>query len=168
MIWWKWLLVVAAAPVGTAAIGTAIGAMLPAEHLARVEAILAAPPDRVAALVRDVGGQPRWRGGVTAIEIVERSPDSLVYIERQGSDAIRFAFREERPGALFRNTIADPDLPFGGYWLIALEPAGAGTKIRIEEHGAVTNPLFRFVSRFVFGHEATMKAYLADLERAVA
>lgn len=167
MIWWKWLLVAAAVPVGAAAIVTAIGAMLPAEHLASVEATLAAPPDRVAALVRDVEGQPRWRGGVTAIEIVERRPDALVYVERQGSDAIRFAFREERPGALFRSTIADPDLPFGGHWLIALEPAGAGTKIWIEEHGNVGNPLFRFVARFVFGHDATIKAYLADLEGAI-
>jgi hypothetical protein len=168
MIWWKWLLVAAAVPVGLGLIVVAVGAMLPVEHLARARASLAAPPERVAALVRDVEAQPRWRGGVTAIEILERSPDGIRYVERQGSDAITFTFREERPGALFRSTIADPDLPFGGFWIIALEPAGSGTTIRIEEHGSVTNPLFRFVSRFILGHEATMKAYLADLERAAA
>ena len=111
-------------------------------------------------------GEPRRRGGVTAIEILERSPDGLRYVERQGSDAIAFLFREVRFGALFRSTIVDCGLPFGGFWIIALEPAGSGTTIRIEEHGTVTNPVFRFVSRFILGHEATMKAYLADLERA--
>lgn len=168
MIWWKWLLVVAAIPVGLGLIVTAVGAMLSVNHLARGQATLAAPPERVAALVRDVEAQPRWRSGVTAIEIIERTPDGLRYVERQGSDAITFRFREERPGALFRSTIADPELPFGGFWIIALEPAGSGTTIRIEEHGTVTNPVFRFVARFIFGHEATMKAYLADLERAVS
>ncbi len=168
MIWWKWLLVAAAVPVSLGLILFAVGAMLPVQHLAHAQATLAAPPERVAALVRDVEAQPRWRGGVTAIEILERTPGGLRYVERQGSDAITFEFREERPGGLFRSTIVDPDLPFGGFWIIALEPAGSGTTIRIEEHGTVTNPVFRFVSRFVFGHEATMKAYLADLERAAA
>jgi hypothetical protein len=31
----------------------------------------------------------------------------------------------------------------------------------------VTNPVYRFFAALVFGHERTMKAYLADLQRAV-
>lgn len=166
-MWWKWLLGLAALPVGAAAIVYAVGAMLPRAHVARAEALMPAPPGRVAAMVRDVADQPRWRKGVTAIEIVERREGGLRYVERQGSDAILFDLVEEAPGARFRSTIADPALPFGGHWTIALSPEGAGTRVRIEENGEVRDPLYRFFSAFVFGHEGTMKAYLADMERAL-
>ena len=33
----------------------------------------------------------------------------------------------------------------------------------ITENGEVYNPLFRFMSRFVFGHTATIDKYLEDL-----
>lgn len=165
-MWWKWLLGVAALPAGAAAIVYAVGAMLPRAHVARAEALIPAPPERVAALVRDVGAQPRWRSGVTAIEAVERRADGVRYVERQGSDAIAFELVEETPGARFRSTIADPDLPFGGHWTIVLAPEAAGTRVRIEENGEVRDPAYRFFAALVFGHEGTMKAYLADMARA--
>ncbi len=127
-----------------------------------------APPAAVAALVRDVAAQPRWRGGVTAIEVIERHEGGLRYIERQSGEAILFDFVEEAPGTRFRSTIADPDLPFGGAWTIALAPEGAGTRVRIEERGEVSDPLYRFFAALVFGHDGTMKAYLADMARALS
>lgn len=167
MIWWKWMLIAAAVPIGIGVLVYAVGMALPERHVATASAVIASPADRIAGLIREVEAQPRWRSGVTAIEILERNGDQLLYVERKGGDAITFALREERPGALFRSTIADPDLPFGGYWTIALRPVAEGTAVDIEEHGTVSNPIFRFVSRFIFGHEATMKAYLGDLKRAV-
>jgi hypothetical protein len=67
--------------------------------------------------------------------------------------------------------IADPSLPFGGGWtfdLIAANDAtpgapNASTTLRITEDGEVYNPIFRFVSRFVMGHHATIDAYLRDV-----
>ncbi len=165
-MWWKWAIGIAALPLGSAAIVYGVGAMLPRAHVARAEAVMPAPPEAVAALVRDVEAQPRWRPAVTAIEIVERRPERLRYIERQGTDAILFDLVEEAPGARFRSTIADPQLPFGGAWTIALAPEGAGTRVRIEENGEVRDPAYRFFSALLFGHEGTMEAYLADMERA--
>ena len=162
----KWLLWIAAVPLGAGLLVFIVGSLLPKDHVARAEAIVAAPPAEVAALVRDVERQPGWRRGVTGIEIVRRQGGVLRYIERSGGDAILFDFTEEQPDALFRCTIADPNLPFGGSWTIALAPTPEGTRVAIEERGTVTNPIFRFVSRFVFGHDGTMKAYLADLQRA--
>ena len=103
---------------------------------------------------------------MTAIEIVGRSERALRYVERQGGDSILFELVEEAPGARFRSTIADPDLPFGGAWTIALAPEGAGTRVRIEENGEVRDPAYRFFSALVFGHDGTMKAYLADMARS--
>jgi hypothetical protein len=61
--------------------------------------------------------------------------------------------------------IADKTLTFGGAWTYELSPQGGGTRLVITEHGEVYNPLFRFMSRFVFGHTATLDRYLADLGR---
>jgi hypothetical protein len=60
--------------------------------------------------------------------------------------------------------IADTNLPFGGSWTYELTPGAVGqTKLTITEDGEVYNPIFRFVSRFVMGHEATINRYLSDV-----
>jgi hypothetical protein len=164
----KWLIVGVASLFAAAALILAIGMLLPEDHVARAEALVAAPPDRVAALVRDVEGQPRWRTGVTRIETVERTPGTLLYVEHSKQGAIRFEFSERVPGRRFRSVIADPDLPFGGSWNIELTPRGSGTLVAIEERGSVGDPIFRFFAALVIGHHATMNAWLADLQRAAA
>jgi hypothetical protein len=165
---WKWVLAIAAVPLGAAGLVVAVGALLPRDHVATGEARFAAPPAIVAATIRDVEAQPGWRRGVQAIEVVERRPAGLRYVERSADGAIAFDFAEESPGTRFRSRIADPSLPFGGEWTIALAPDGAGTRVRIEEHGTVRNPVYRFVSAWVIGHDRTLKAYLADLAKALS
>jgi hypothetical protein len=61
--------------------------------------------------------------------------------------------------------IADPKLPFGGTWTYEIAPIPKGSSLRIREDGEVYNPLFRFLSRFVFGHSATIDAYLKSLAK---
>ena len=38
-----------------------------------------------------------------------------------------------------------------------------GSVVTITERGSVYNPVFRFVSRFILGHTATMETYLRSL-----
>jgi uncharacterized protein YndB with AHSA1/START domain len=163
----KWLLVLAAIPLGGAAIVVGVGALLPREHVARGERLLPVPPAAVAAMVRDVEAHPRWRGHVRAVEVIGRSRGGLRYVERSGDGDIIFVMTEEVPDRRFRSTIDDPGLPFGGYWTIGIEPAGRGARIRIDERGHVGNPVYRFFAALVFGHERTMKAYLDDMEAAL-
>lgn len=163
-----WVMIAAGLVVGLGLVVYATGAMLPRYHVARAEAFIPASPERLAALVRAVEAQPEWRKRVTAIEVVERRADGLRYIERQGRDAILFDFAETVPGARFTGIIADPKLPFGGSWTWDIVPEGGGTRVRIVEDGEVRSPVFRFFARIVFGQEATMRSYLADLERAAA
>jgi hypothetical protein len=62
--------------------------------------------------------------------------------------------------------IADPDLPFGGSWTYEIRAAeDGGSVVVITEDGEVRNPIFRFVSRFLFGHTATLDGYLRALGR---
>ena len=57
-----------------------------------------------------------------------------------------------------------PGGPFGGTWTCEIAPVDGGTTLTIIEHGEVYNPMFRFLSRFVFGHYGTQERFL----RAVA
>jgi len=41
------------------------------------------------------------------------------------------------------------------------------TEVTITEDGEVYNPIFRFMSAYVFGHTATIEQYLTDLESRV-
>ena len=50
--------------------------------------------------------------------------------------------------------IADESLPFGGSWTYRVVGNEKGCTLTIREDGEVYNPLFRFMSRFVFGHIA--------------
>ena len=161
----KLVVIVIGAVVGLGLGVFLVGLALPRNHVATAEAVVAASPDRVAALVREVEDQPRWRSGVKDVEIVSRGAEGLRYRERS-DDVIAYLFREERPGRVFRSTITDEALPFGGTWTISLEQSGAGTRVAIREDGEVRNPVFRFMAKFVFGHERTMRAYLADLKQA--
>lgn len=161
-----WILIAAGVPVALAVAVYGIGALLPRDHVASRAATIAADPARVADLVRHVEDQPRWRRGITAIEVVAREGSGLRYRERSADGDILFDFTEEAPGARFRSRIADEALPFGGAWTIDVAAASGGSQVSIEEHGMVKDPLYRFFSTMVFGHTATMEAYLADLRRA--
>ncbi len=145
-----------------------VGAFLPADHIAVGERVIAAPIEAVAARIREVENQPEWRHGVKSIEIVQRAPEELRYREIGANGTILFRFREEERDRRFESTIADDALPFGGRWLITLDPANGGTRVRIREEGLVRPPIFRALSRFVFGPHATLARYLADLESVAA
>ncbi|CAN5834428.1 SRPBCC family protein [soil metagenome] len=141
-----------------AVVVTAIGYALPQGHVATREA-----PALIFSTIADVTSQPSWRTGITRVEVLSHEP--LKWREHEGSDAITFEVVESRPPALLRVRIADSDLPFGGTWTYEVSPEAAGSRLRITENGEVYNPLFRFMSRFVFGHTATIDNYLADLQR---
>ena len=85
--------------------------------------------------------------------------------EHTRQDAITFErINAEQPTRLVTR-IADETLPFGGTWTWTLSPDPGGTRVTITERGYVTNPIFRFMSRFVFGHHATQSDFLRALGR---
>jgi hypothetical protein len=45
-----------------------------------------------------------------------------------------------------------------------LSPEASGaTMVRVREEGVVRAPVYRALSKYVFGHDSTLKKYLADL-----
>ena len=139
----------------------AIGYALPINHMATREARLAAPPERVFSVLRDVEKFPTWRSDVKSVEVLATTP-ALRWRERGDNDITFEMETVEAPGKIVTR-IVDKTLPFGGSWSYDLSPEGGGTRLVITENGEVYNPLFRFMSRFVFGHTATIDRFLDDL-----
>ena len=70
---------------------------------------------------------------------------------------------EDVPAEKLVTRIVDRDLGYSGSWTYQFSAAGNGTRVRITEEGDVSNILFRFMSRFIFGHTSTLEGYLVAL-----
>ena len=160
----SWLLWIGGGIVALCVAVVAIGWALPADHVARVESVVADSPDNVAHRIRNVRNYGAWRE--VTIEVLSEEPGRVRYRETSGGDTMTIELGEARGGWRFTTTILDQDLPFDGSWTIDLTPEGEGTRVVIEERGRVKNPVFRFLSHFVFGHTSTMETYLAALAAA--
>jgi hypothetical protein len=152
----KWLIYGGLAVVIIPAIVVLIGAALPKEHVASRKMVLKASPPDVFALI---AGPSDWRG--VQYELLADNP--LKWRETDSNGAITYERVETVDPARIVNRIADPKLPFGGRWTYEIAPSGTGTELTITENGEVYNPLFRFVSRFIMGHTATIEKYQRDL-----
>jgi uncharacterized protein YndB with AHSA1/START domain len=142
-----------------------VGAMLPKGHVAARRARFSAPPDRVFAIISDVGGTAAWRKDISRIELLPSDDGKVMFREHGGHDAITYRVEALDPPRRMQVRIADTSLPFGGTWTYELAPreGGTATELTITERGEVYNPVFRFMSRFVFSQHATIDAYLRAL-----
>jgi hypothetical protein len=140
-----------------AAILVLIGAALPKEHVATRKIQLHRSPAEVFALI---AGPSDWRD--VKYELLAESPLKWRETDSSGAKIIYERVETFAPKRIV-NRIADPKLPFGGRWTYEVEPNGSGSELTITENGEVYNPLFRFVSKFIMGHTATIEKYQRDL-----
>lgn len=161
----RWAVLAGGGLVAVALLVFLVGALLPVGHTASVRADVPAPPDTVWAAIADFASHPAWRDGV---ERMERRPDhegKPVWREVSSFGTLDMLVEEAVPGRLLVTRIVGDGQPFGGSWTFRLEPAGEGTRVTVTEDGEVYNAFFRFMSRFVFGHYATLESYLRSLGR---
>ncbi|MGE5925910.1 MAG: SRPBCC family protein [Gemmatimonadota bacterium] len=161
------LLILAGVLLAVIALTAAIGATLPVRHSAAREAVYPASRDSLYALITDVSRFTSWRSGLERVEEHPPVAGKARWVEVSGDGEILFEAVESVPAVRRVTRIADPELPFGGTWTFELEDAPEGTRVRITEDGEVYNPIFRFLSRFVFGHDGGIERFLADLGAAV-
>jgi uncharacterized protein YndB with AHSA1/START domain len=151
--------------VGLVLVVWVVGSLLPRDHLSQMAIELVAPPDRVWALVSDVGGTARWRPEVKQVEIQPAAGGRVRFVEttRQGATPFEIVSQESPTRQVIR--VVDDGLPFGGTWTWDLTRAGTGTRIMISEAGFIKNPVFRVVSRTFFPPTRVMNAYLRALAK---
>lgn len=157
-------LIIAAILFGLGAAVVAVGALLPRDHVATMTAPITAAPDAVWMAITTPADFPRWRRDVQRVELLPPTPTGPSWREYSNNGALTMVVDIADPPRHLVTRIADEGLPFGGRWEYRIESDGAvGSKVTITEHGSVYNPLFRFISRFVMGHTATIESYLRAL-----
>jgi len=157
------VLLLLAVVVGLGLVIVVVGFLLPVKHEATVSAVIPAAPEQVWAALTDVATYPKWRGDVTSVEMLPTDSGQVAWREQGKNGAISYATELAEPPRRLVTRITDKSLPFGGSWEYVITGDGAGSRVRITEHGEVYNPVFRFVSRFIMGHTSTVSAYLKAL-----
>lgn len=135
-----------------------VGSTLPVAHSASVSRVIEADVEAVWARIDAVPEWPSWQ----EMTVQALGPDSVRI--RQHGETIEYRLQRPEPRTLVTR-IASPDLPFGGRWTWTARAVGEGsTEVTVVEDGEVYDPFFRFFSRFVFGHESSIRAALDALE----
>lgn len=164
----RWIVITAAIIAVLAGTVVAIGFALPEKHTAVRTARYRASPEQVWSAITGISAFPTWRGDVKSVESLPPVDGQPSWRELGSDEAITYRVMTATPpasGAPGRlvTRIADKTLPFGGEWEYEISPDGTGSRLTITERGEVYNPIYRFMSRFVFGHTATLDAYLRNL-----
>jgi uncharacterized membrane protein len=161
----KVLLIIAGIMAGLIAVVLLIGVMLPRKHVATHEIVLRKPANEIFMTIRDFASAPTWRPDLERVEMLEPVDGRVRFREHSKQGVVTYEAVEESPPRTLVTRIVDRDLGYFGTWTYLLSETEGGTHVRITEDGEVPNVLFRFMSRFVFGHTATMDAYLRALGR---
>ena len=142
-----------------------IGSRLPRGHVASRSVLLKQSPENVYAVVRDLGSAPSWRSDVKLIEIEPQPSGPLHFRELGKNGTVNYELTEDVPAQRMVTRILDTDLGYSGKWTYVFTTENGGTRLMITEDGEVSNVLFRFMSRYIFGQTATLDAYLTSLAK---
>jgi uncharacterized protein YndB with AHSA1/START domain len=143
-----------------------VGWLLPRHHRARSTVTLRAAPADVWQAITDWRRYPEWLPSVKTVTEL-RAPDGRVgFTEQTRFGPLPLLIEQQDDGRRLVTAIADERLPFGGTWTWELEPAAdQGTLLTITEDGYIKAPIFRALSRFVFGYHKTIDQFLVALGR---
>ena len=165
----KTVLYIVVGVVGLVILATAvvalIGSQLPRKHVASRSILLRQRPQAVYAVARDFASAPGWRSDVKRIDVTTQ-PDGRIHFAEEGSNGtVNYELAEDVPGTRMVTRILDTNLGYSGQWTYVFAPENDGTRLTITEDGEVSNVIFRFMSRYVFGHTATLDQYLTSLAK---
>ncbi len=160
----KWLGIIAGALIGIAVIVWVVGMLLPPGHVATASISLRQPADSVWTVIRDFASYPDWWSNAAAVtRDTDREAEIWVLEDPRGGRLPIEIVESDPPRRLVTRIAGDEALPFGGTWTYEIEPGDDAVTVTVTEQGEVYNPIFRFFSRFIFGHFTTIESYLAGL-----
>ena len=160
----KWVLIVVGAVAALVALMAIIGLFLPREHQAGAWVTLRQPAESVWQVVRDLGGLPRWWAQMKLSERdTTRAGVERWRQEMSGFKSALVVEADEPPHRLVTRIDSPPGASFGGSWTYEIAPVTEGTRVTVTERGWIANPVFRFMSRFIFGYYGSLEGYLVAL-----
>jgi uncharacterized protein YndB with AHSA1/START domain len=150
--------------VAVIAVVAIIGWFLPVGHVASRSVVLGTPPQDVFDTIANVAAFPVWWKDISRVDMLPSEDGRTRFRQHSSTGPLVMEVIERTPPTRFVTKIADTDQGFGGTWTWEIVPEGSGSRVTITERGEVYNPIFRFMSRFIFGHTATMERCLAALQ----
>jgi len=142
-----------------------IGSQLPKSHIASRSIHLRRSPLDVYAVVRDFNSAPKWRADLKRIEVQAPQGGPVRFREEAKHGTVNYELVEDVPAQRIVTRILDTDLGYSGQWTYMFTPENDGTRVTIREDGEVSNVIFRFMSRYVFGQTSMIDSYLTSLAK---
>ena len=161
----KWILWIFVFFAGILILIVLVGYLLPKQHTVTREARFRQPPEAVWKAITDIDAMPSWRQGLKSVKRLPDQNGLPTWVEATDSGDFPLQTMVSQPPSKLVVRIADPKLPFGGTWTYEITALPSGSVLRIREDGEIYNPVFRFLSRFVFGYSGTIDAYLKSLAK---
>ena len=140
------------------------GFLLPEEHHASRTLITKQSPQAIWDTINDHANEQQWRSDVVSVNSLGERDGKPVWKENyKDGNTVSLMTTEFTPPTRMVRELTDLDGPFSGRWEIDIAPTPTGSNVTITEIGKVSNPLFRFVSKFIIGHTTFMDRYLKGL-----
>lgn len=160
----RWLLLIAGVIVALIACVGIAGALLPEEHHASRTLVTKQTPETIWAAINDHANEPAWRSDIQNVTSLGDRNGKPVWQENyKDGNKVALITTESQPPTRMVRELTDLEGPFSGRWEIDIKPTPTGSNVTVTEIGKVTNPFFRFVSRYVIGHTTFMERYLTGL-----
>lgn len=160
----RWLLLVAGVLVALILVVVIGGLMLPEEHHASRTLVIRQSPQAIWDVINDHANEQQWRSDVAnVVSLGERNGKPVWQENYKDGNKVTLITTESKPPTRMVRELTDLEGPFSGRWEIDIAPTPEGSKVKITEIGKVSNPVFRFVSKYVIGHTTFMERYLRGL-----
>jgi hypothetical protein len=139
------------------------GLFLSETHVVTSRARYAVSADSLWAEVSDPERAAVWRPDIQQVERLPDRDGRTAWKEVGATGALTYERTVYEPPARMVVRIAEPDLPFSGEWTYEVAPADGGAVLTLTERGAIPNPVYRFLARFLFGYHSALDGYLTAL-----
>ena len=160
----RWLIFIVGLLVALILVVLVVGLLLPEEHRASRTLATRQSPQIIWDTINDHANEPSWRADVADVTSLGERNGKPVWRENyKDGNNVTMITTESKPPARMVRELTDLEGPFSGRWEIDITPTPGGSRVTITEIGKVSNPFFRFVSKYVIGHTTFMERYLTGL-----
>lgn len=140
------------------------GLLLPEEHHASRTLVTKQSPQAIWDTINDHANEPKWRSDIESVtSLGERNGKPVWQENYKDGNKVALITTESNPPARMVRELTDLEGPFSGRWEIDIQPTPTGSNVKVTEIGKVSNPFFRFVSKYLIGHTTFMERYLKGL-----
>ncbi len=141
------------------------GLMLPRRQSITRATLVRAQPDAVWSLVADPAGYPAWRDSVSSVDVEGRAP--LRWREYGDDGSTAFEANVVRAPVMFAAHSLNDDVANRTERLVELTDADGGTRVTYTENVTVSNPVTRFVTRYIIRRGGGAERWLTELGAAL-